>query len=271
MSAEGQPHTRSGWRRRDIRFTWKTSLSIARIWLQWAENQDRDEGEPHKIAPPLLHEKMSSLDRQTEYWDRVAATKQFTHPIDVERFGELVPRTARILDYGCGYGRTCAQLRGLEYRNVIGLDISREMIERGRCLYPDADLQHLTGGALPFPANGFDTVLLFAVLTCIPTDKGQKALISEVCRVLRPGGVLYISDFPIQDDARNQKRYAQFEPEFGKFGVFRLSEGVVVRNHTNEWLDQLLRPFSQVHVRTIEASTMNGHRCKIIQYFGRKR
>jgi len=214
---------------------------------------------------------MSSLDRQTEYWDRVAATKQFTHPIDVERFGELVPKTSHILDCGCGYGRTCAQLRSLEYRSVIGLDISREMIERGRSLYPDADLQHMTGGALPFPANAFDTVLLFAVLTCIPTDKWQKALISEVCRVLRPDGFLYISDHPIQDDARNQKRYAQFKPEFGTFGVFRLAEGVVVRHHTNEWIDQLLRPFSEVHFCTIEASTMNGNRCKIIQYVGRKR
>ncbi|MBN1418666.1 MAG: class I SAM-dependent methyltransferase [Planctomycetes bacterium] len=212
---------------------------------------------------------MRGLDRQTEYWDRVAEQKRFTHPIDAERFAALVPTTARILDHGCGYGRTCSELAAMGYRHVIGIDISLAMIGRGRRLHPDLDLRHVPVGTLPFPADSFDAVLLFAVLTCIPADGGQEDLISEIRRVLRPGGILHVSDYPLQDDPRNRQRYERSLPEFGTFGVFRLPEGAVMRHHAEEWFDRLLRPFRKIHARTIDGSTMNDNRCRIFQYLGR--
>ncbi len=46
------------------------------------------------------------LDHQVDYWNRVGPTKPFSHPLDLERFGALVPPDRRILDVGCGYGRS---------------------------------------------------------------------------------------------------------------------------------------------------------------------
>ena len=214
---------------------------------------------------------MNSLDRQTEYWNRVADEKHFTHPLDFGRFSELVPKAADILDLGCGYGRTWADLRSEGYRNVIGIDISRRMIERGHRLHPGADLRAWEGGELPFSPSSFDAVLLFAVLTCIPSDDGQRSLISEVDRVLRPDGALYLSDYPIQEDARNQSRYAQFASLYGTFGIFELPEGAVLRHHALEWIDDLLSPFTRTDLRFIDVPTMNGNMSRVFQYLGRKR
>lgn len=213
---------------------------------------------------------MNSCDRQTEYWDRVAEDKEFTHPLDSKHFSEFVPKSALMLDVGCGYGRTWADLRAEGYVSIIGLDISRNMVERGHRLYPQADLRLWDGTELPFPASTFDAVLLFAVLTCIPSDGGQRALISEVGRVLRADGVLCVSDYPIQEDVRNQRRYAQCESRYGTFGVFELPEGVVLRHHTREWVDDLLSSFSRIGFRVIDVPTMNGNMSKVFQYFGRK-
>lgn len=77
---------------------------------------------------------MNDLDIQTEYWDGAAASKTFTHPIPLTVFRDLLPPAAKILDYGCGYGRTCSELTDAGYQSVIGIDISEEMIKRGRKL-----------------------------------------------------------------------------------------------------------------------------------------
>ena len=45
----------------------------------------------------------NDLDRQTEYCDRVAWDKEFSHPLDDARFLQHVAKEARILDVGCGY------------------------------------------------------------------------------------------------------------------------------------------------------------------------
>lgn len=214
---------------------------------------------------------MNHADRQTEYWNRVAEDKEFTNPLDSERLGEFVPLSARILDVGCGYGRTWADLRAAGYAHIIGLDISSGMIERGQRQNPQADLRLWDGHVLPFDINSFDAVLLFAVLTCIPSDDGQRDLISEIERVLRPGGVLYVSDYPIQEDARNQSRYARYASLYGTYGVFALPEGVVLRHHTRAWIQDLLAPFQPIGWRDIDTTTMNGNRAKVFQYFGRKR
>jgi SAM-dependent methyltransferase len=213
---------------------------------------------------------MKSFKRQTEFWNRVADDKRFTSPLDGERLGELVPKSADILDVGCGYGRTCADLKAEGYTHAIGVDIASNMIERGHRLYPDADLRLWEGAELPFAESTFDAVLIFTVLTCIPSDVDQRKLIADIERVLRPNGVLYISDFFIQGDARNQKRYDRFAEQYDSYGVFELPEGVVLRHHSPEWVDDLLSSFQKINLHIIDVPTMNGNISKVFQYFGRK-
>jgi SAM-dependent methyltransferase len=214
---------------------------------------------------------MVSLENQFEYWDRMASLKTFTHPIDFERFHSFVPEKARVLDFGCGYGRTCDELHRKGFRNITGVDSSEKMVRRGRKEYPHLILQTWKGNRFQCEAEFFDAVILFAVLTCIPTDTGQRTLMDEIHRVLAPEGILYISDYWLQKDKRNRSRYEAFQDKYKTYGVFELPEGAIVRHHEREWISSLLSDFKKLDMFDIEVRTMNGNVSSGFQYIGRKR
>jgi SAM-dependent methyltransferase len=211
------------------------------------------------------------LDHQVDYWNRAGPTKPFSHPLDLERFGALVPRDRRILDVGCGYGRSLQILSDHGYANLAGVDIAPAMIAAAQRRVPGASLQVLDDPtALPVEDGSVDAVLLFSVLTCVPTDEGQRTLIGECRRVLAPSGLLYVSDFWLQHDARNLERYAQWHRQYGVYGVFELPEGVVLRHHDRRWIEELLAGFEPVALHDISIVTMNGHQSEGFQWFGRR-
>ncbi|MBK3566016.1 class I SAM-dependent methyltransferase [Streptomyces sp. MBT62] len=215
------------------------------------------------------------LDTQIPYWDAAAATKTFTHPLHLPWL-EGIRGQAAILDYGCGYGRTMDELRQRGFRHLTGADISTAMIERAQRLHPAMHFTTLdTPPSLPSPDADFDMVLLFAVLTCVPGDEAQRRLIAELHRVLKPGGVLYVSDLLLQDDERNRSRYDRYATLNGGqddvgYGVFRTGDGAVCRHHSREWLAALLADFQGIDTRTVTVSTMNGHESTGIQILAHK-
>lgn len=213
---------------------------------------------------------MNIPDDQTHYWDRMAWEKTFGIPLMLDQFSSLVTPDQRILDYGCGYGRTCSELAQNGYRNVVGVDISGEMIKRAKQEHPDLDLHVVKDNLLSYEDHSFDAVLLFAVLTCIPNDDSQRALIHELTRVLRIGGIINITDYPLQTDGRNITRYKEFESEFGVYGVFRVPDGAIVRHHDMNWITSLVSGLEMVDMSNIDVVTMNGHRAKAFRYLGRK-
>lgn len=95
----------------------------------------------------------------------------------------------RVLDLGCGTGifsRILSQVEGVE--EVVGLDISRESVAqaRGKC---NSKCRFLAGSAteLPFPDSSFDAVVAYGdIISHI--YNGYREAISEVGRILRPGG-----------------------------------------------------------------------------------
>jgi ubiquinone/menaquinone biosynthesis C-methylase UbiE len=205
-----------------------------------------------------------------EFWNRAAATREFTHALDRERFALAVPRDAHILDYGCGQGRLAAELLELGYRQVLGIDSSPEMIRIAAERHPGAAFVVNDGEQLPCDDASIDAVLLFAVLTCIPSDEIQKNLLREFKRILRPGGLLLLSDYPLQSDERNLRRYERFAAELGGYGRFRLPDGAVVRHHAREWFDELLADFHIEQRHDIEGFTMNGNPARLLQFWTRK-
>src|SRR5229473_509671 len=116
-----------------------------------------------------------------------------------------------------------------------------------------------------------DLVRRIGILTCVPTDVGQRAIVREVGRVLQPGGLFYISDLWLQIDERNRERYIRDEPKYGTYGVFDLPEGVTVRHHDPRWIETLTRDFDPLALDHVNIQTMNGHPAKGFQWFGLKR
>lgn len=197
-------------------------------------------------------------DPQRDYWDAAAGSKRFTHPVDPAWLNG-VPRNAAVLDYGCGYGRTLGELARLGFTNLAGVDISPEMIARARAEQPGPCFGVLEAPpVLDLPDASVDLVLLLAVLTCIPADEDQRRLVAELHRVLAPGGRMVVSDLPLQEDERNQARYARFAPLHGH-GVFETADGAICRHHAVSWLVNLLAAFRIADTRHVTVPTMNGH------------
>ncbi|MFD4603366.1 class I SAM-dependent methyltransferase [Streptomyces sp. NPDC058464] len=216
---------------------------------------------------------MSDPGSQTAYWDAAATTKTFTHPLHMPWL-DGVDRRAAVLDYGCGYGRTMHALQQQGFTGLRGVDTSPGMISRARALHPTLRFAVAAPPPMPdHPDASVDVVLLFAVLTCIPDDDAQRRLVGELSRVLKPGGLLYVSDLLLQDDERNRDRYARFAARhgtYGVYGVFETDDGAVCRHHPGDWFTSLLADFEIAGTRHITVATMNGHESEGIQLLARK-
>ncbi|MBC7886717.1 MAG: class I SAM-dependent methyltransferase [Ferruginibacter sp.] len=210
-----------------------------------------------------------SIDNQKDYWDSVAQKKIFTHPINTNLLLQYIDKGAVIVDYGCGYGRIVQELLETGFANTTGYDTSLELINRGR--NNDLPLHHIGDpSALLLDDNSVDCFILFAVLTCIPSNAGQLGLIDLLQSKLKPGGYIYISDYYLQDNEISKNRYAYLNNDPDNFGVFSLPEGVTFRHHTKEWISTLVKNFSIQNEDMIEVKTMNGNSAEAFQVLVQK-
>lgn len=107
----------------------------------------------------------------------------------------LSPRAdERILDIGCGNARDIIPIL-VAGSTVVGVDISEGMIEEARrdlraVGYHDVELEVGDATRLKYPDRSFDKILCSEVVEHIPA---AAQAILEMCRVLKPGGLLVIS------------------------------------------------------------------------------
>ena len=105
----------------------------------------------------------------------------------------------QILDVGCGKGTLALEVarRGSAGR-VAGIDPSSEQIARARraAARRNAPIEFQIGviEQLPFPEATFDVVLSTLMMHHVPAPLKRQGL-SEIARVLKPGGRLVIADF----------------------------------------------------------------------------
>lgn len=209
--------------------------------------------------------------KQDDYWNSVSETKKFTTPFLFESFSNYVKRDQVILDVGCGYGRTLDELYHNGYRNLIGVDFSEGMIERGKRQFPYLDLRVKEDASIALPDASVDAVILFSVLTCIRTNEEQRELMEEIKRILKPQGILYVNDFLLNTDERNLLRYEKYQKIYGVYGVFELPEGAICRHHDEAWIRQLLQDFSEQEYSHVTKTTMNGHQSNGFYFIGQLR
>jgi ubiquinone/menaquinone biosynthesis C-methylase UbiE len=96
----------------------------------------------------------------------------------------------RVLDVGCGDGRVTAQLARGGAR-VTGVDPSAVALERGRAEHPELELvQTAPDRRLPFDDATFEAAVCLHVLEHVADTQ---LLLSEIRRVLAPGGVIALA------------------------------------------------------------------------------
>ena len=220
----------------------------------------------HRVTPtPEEHA------RQMAYWNHAAETKVFTTNLRIDEFSKYVSKEDFIVDVGCGYGRILGELRRLGYRKLIGFDPAEGMIRRGKKEHPCVDLRMMSGDSLDLDDGVADAVLLMGVLTCIASDAVQDRLLDEIFRILKPGGILYVNDFLLNEDERNLTRYEKYKDLYGISGVFVLPEGAHLRHHSEERIQNLFNRFDRKEYRRLTFKTMNGHTSNGFFFIGSKK
>jgi ubiquinone/menaquinone biosynthesis C-methylase UbiE len=154
------------------------------------------------------------LDARYEYWQ---PANLFIYQareramLSLLRKADLLPLTGRkVLDVGCGDGAVLRDL--LRYdaneRDLHGLDLLPERIERARALLPEATIEAGDAQKLAFEDETFDLALGFTLLSSVMDPQARKAVAGEMRRVTKRGGVVLIYDFrlnPLNRDVRSLK------------------------------------------------------------------
>ena len=150
-------------------------------------------GEQPQRAASEVQEQYDRVAAQ--YDDRWAAYVRHTLEAFLARSQpiESLDSGSKVLDVGTGTGALVKALHAKYPTHCYsGVDISEKMIEEARGGVPDATFVHGSAEALPFPDSSFDAVVS---LSSLHFWTNPAAGLQEMARVLRPGGVLIVSDW----------------------------------------------------------------------------
>jgi ubiquinone/menaquinone biosynthesis C-methylase UbiE len=122
-------------------------------------------------------------------------------PFEYRRYRPIRPRlfqglSGRVLDAGVGTGRNMPFYPpGAE---VTGIDQSEAMLtraaRRGAALGVDADLRLMDVTRMDFPDRSFDAAVA-TFLFCVLPDELQAPALSEIGRVVKPGGTIRLLEY----------------------------------------------------------------------------
>jgi phosphatidylethanolamine/phosphatidyl-N-methylethanolamine N-methyltransferase len=152
----------------------------------------------------------------------------------------------RVLEVGVGTGLSLPDYE--DHLEIVGIDLSPEMLEKARERVAEEALSHVTGlhemdaGDLRFPDASFDTVVAMYVMTVVPDPE---RVMRELARVTKPGGqVMLVNHFSQREGVRGwvERRMAPFADRIGWRSVFDV-ERVTVCDDLELVERKSLRPF----------------------------
>jgi ubiquinone/menaquinone biosynthesis C-methylase UbiE len=103
------------------------------------------------------------------------------------------PPPARLLDVGCGTGALAARLAARGYE-ATGLDPSDGMLSVLRERAPDVTAVKASATEMPFDDGAFDLSVSVATMHHIAEPGAVRRALSEMVRVVRPGGTVIVWD-----------------------------------------------------------------------------
>lgn len=123
----------------------------------------------------------------------------------------------KILDVGCGAGRTTIPLYNMGYRNIIGLDIAEEMIKSAKSLCNNIDFVVGDATNLQYNDQIFDKIIFsFNGLMLIPKIENRIKALREINRVLKDEGY-FIFSTPYIDNKLNSEFWRSEKGKWDKY------------------------------------------------------
>ena len=115
----------------------------------------------------------------------------------LKRHGFTDLREKKILDVGCGNGGNLLHFLGYgaQSTNLFGIDLMAHRIDQAQQQHPSVSWQVGSAHRLPYQDAAFDLVMSFVVFSSILSESLRRQIVSEMWRVLKPGGLILLYDF----------------------------------------------------------------------------
>lgn len=164
---------------------------------------------------PIIVQKLIDINQQfyQRFADQFSETRGRLQP-GVERIVADLPKSAAVLDIGCGNGELARRLvsRGFEGR-YVGLDFSDGLLEHARERLKDEERVEFGLVDLGAPdwdqglaVGSFDVVMAFAVMHHLPGDELRQRVCRQVRSLLVPGGRFIHSNWQFLNSEKLRQR-----------------------------------------------------------------
>jgi SAM-dependent methyltransferase len=172
---------------------------------------------------PGLNGLMDALEKTIQFYEDNAESyaenvKGICPKGELDKFSNLLlPSYRMVLDTGCGSGVASEylQLKGFQ---VTGVDLSRNLLTLARKLSPYSFFETGDMRRMYFQSGYFDGLVNIASLLHLEKKDVPKT-IKEFNRVLKPGGIFYLSvKEGLGEGMENDKRYNGAEKYYSYFG-----------------------------------------------------
>ena len=163
-----------------------------------------------------------------EQWDEIRAGYFTEHMRDAALAKAQVPPGGVVADVGTGTGFVAAGLAPTAAK-VYGFDASPAMLavaRRNLAAFANVELREAPGDRLPLPEAALDGVFANMYLHHAPHPP---AAIQEMARVLKPGGVLCLTDLDTHDHTWQREQMADLWLGFDRADVRRWLEEAGLR------------------------------------------
>lgn len=133
---------------------------------------------------------------------------------------QYIPQDQPVLDAGCGTGLVGQALAALGYGDIVGIDISPEMLAQAEALghYRQVHIQDLKAVPYPFADETFAAIACIGVFSLVADPK---PILKEFCRLVRSQGYLV---FTQQEVLFAQYHYGDVLAELEQQGVLRCEQ-----------------------------------------------
>ncbi len=159
----------------------------------------------------------------------------------------------KVLDAGCGNGRNLKWFYNADFE-IHGTDIATEKIDNCKELYPSQELNFVISSVekMPYKANFFDYTICNAVLHFAENSSHFHQMFSELVRILKPNGLLFIrmvSNFGIETQI-----------ELIKDGVYKLPDNSTRFLLTNKILTEIPLKYNVTLIETVKTTLVHNKR-----------
>jgi len=146
-------------------------------------------------------------------------------------------RTAKILDLGCGEGRTLKALKKQGFLNLEGIDSNEEAIKKSKKYLDVKNIDVLEFNT----TKKYDIILAMGLFSLLQKNE-QKRLIGKIESLLSKNGAVIFEDFGLNYTLKYIKRYLLNATITKEYGTFKY-KGLVIHHFSKNETKELFKDF----------------------------